>query len=303
METEALKVVNRGEEDEMDMSGYRLCRWKLAIVGVGVVLTGGFLLLLLYWMPEWCVKATCTRTPIREAEVVLLRSTDEFKRWFSAKVRVMLAPGKNPFDCPDSKIVVNGHTPHPAENQTEDCQRKYSEYQPVQIRYFTLHSTKYYWNDMSQNFEVLKGLEDLGVKCSSVHDDHSKGLTEDEQDYRRLFFGENEIAVKVPSVFKLLIKELSDNLYQRLPDGLFDNQVDLRQLFLDNNRLDDIQLGSMEVACYIYLFIGLQAASCVLGCPDGCKCSNQRVTCAGKAVTRVPSPLPFDTLRLDLIGH
>ncbi|MGH0150703.1 UNVERIFIED_CONTAM: hypothetical protein FKN15_061346 [Acipenser sinensis] len=213
METEALKVVNRGEEDEMDMSGYRLCRWKLAIVGVGVVLTGGFLLLLLYWMPEWCVKATCTRTPIREAEVVLLRSTDEFKRWFSAKVRVMLAPGKNPFDCPDSKIVVNGHTPHPAENQTEDCQRKYSEYQPVQIRYFTLHSTKYYWNDMSQNFEVLKGLEDLGVKCSSVHDDHSKGLTEDEQDYRRLFFGENEIAVKVPSVFKLLIKEVLNPFY------------------------------------------------------------------------------------------
>ncbi|MGH0134052.1 UNVERIFIED_CONTAM: hypothetical protein FKN15_011811 [Acipenser sinensis] len=75
MEKEALKVVNRGEEDEMDMLGYRLCRWKLAIVGVGVVLTGGFLLLLLYWMPEWCVKATCTRTPIREAEVVLLRST------------------------------------------------------------------------------------------------------------------------------------------------------------------------------------------------------------------------------------
>ncbi|XP_033894991.3 polyamine-transporting ATPase 13A3-like isoform X2 [Acipenser ruthenus] len=213
MEKEALKVVNRGEEDEMDMLGYRLCHWKLAIVCVGVVLTGGFLLLLLYWMPEWCVKATCTRTPIREAEVVLLRSTDEFKRWFRAKVRVMLAPGKNPFDCPDSRIVANGHTPHPAENQTEDCERKHSEYQPVQIRYFTLHSTKYYWNDMIQNFEVLKGLEDLGVKCSSVHDDHSKGLTEDEQDYRRLFFGENEIAVKVPSVFKLLIKEVLNPFY------------------------------------------------------------------------------------------
>ncbi|RXM95755.1 putative cation-transporting ATPase 13A3 [Acipenser ruthenus] len=211
MEKEALKVVNRGEEDEMDMLGYRLCHWKLAIVCVGVVLTGGFLLLLLYWMPEWCVKATCTRTPIREAEVVLLRSTDEFKRWFRAKVRVMLAPGKNPFDCPDSRIVANGHTPHPAENQTEDCERKHSEYQP--IRYFTLHSTKYYWNDMIQNFEVLKGLEDLGVKCSSVHDDHSKGLTEDEQDYRRLFFGENEIAVKVPSVFKLLIKEVLNPFY------------------------------------------------------------------------------------------
>lgn len=25
----------------------------------------------------------------------------------------------------------------------------------LQIRYFTLHSTKYYWNDEVQNFEVL----------------------------------------------------------------------------------------------------------------------------------------------------
>ncbi|XP_041127230.1 probable cation-transporting ATPase 13A3 [Polyodon spathula] len=213
MEKEALKVLNRGEEDEMDVSGYRLCHWKLAIVGMGVVLTGGFLLLLLYWMPEWCVKATCTRTTVREAEVVLLRSTDEFKRWFRAKVYVMLAPGKNPFDCPDSRTVKNSYTAHPTENQTEDCERKYSEYQPVQIRYFTLHSTKYCWNDVIQNFEVLKGLEDLGVKCSSVHDEHSKGLTKDEQDYRRLFFGENEIAVKVPSVFKLLIKEVLNPFY------------------------------------------------------------------------------------------
>lgn len=26
----------------------------------------------------------------------------------------------------------------------------------LQIRYFTLHSTKYFWNDELQNFEVLK---------------------------------------------------------------------------------------------------------------------------------------------------
>lgn len=58
-----------------ELSGYRLCRWKLAFVAVGVLCSGGFLLLLLYWLPEWCVKATCTRTTIRDAEVVLLQST------------------------------------------------------------------------------------------------------------------------------------------------------------------------------------------------------------------------------------
>lgn len=58
-----------------EIYGYSLCRWKLALVTTGVLCTGGFLLLLLYWMPEWRVKATCTRTPLRGCEVVLLRTT------------------------------------------------------------------------------------------------------------------------------------------------------------------------------------------------------------------------------------
>uniref|UniRef100_A0A3Q2WEQ9 Cation-transporting ATPase n=1 Tax=Haplochromis burtoni TaxID=8153 RepID=A0A3Q2WEQ9_HAPBU len=75
MEKEDLKIVNKGEEEEMELQGYRLCRWRLALVGLGVLCTGGFLLLVLYWMPEWCVKSTCTRTTARDAQVVLLRST------------------------------------------------------------------------------------------------------------------------------------------------------------------------------------------------------------------------------------
>ncbi|XP_006637789.1 polyamine-transporting ATPase 13A3 isoform X1 [Lepisosteus oculatus] len=216
MEKEDMKIVNKGQEDEMEISGYTLCRWKLALVGVGVVCTGGFLLLLLYWMPEWFVKSTCTRTTIREAKMVLLRSTDEFRTWFRAKVRVMLAPGKSPFDSLDSQdntTLANGHTPHATDSPSRGFVKKYAEYQPVQVRYFTLHSTTYYWNDMVQNFEVLKGLEDLEVTCSSIHDDHSMGLTKDQQEYRRLFFGVNEIAVKVPSVFKLLIKEVLNPFY------------------------------------------------------------------------------------------
>ncbi|XP_066565308.1 polyamine-transporting ATPase 13A3 isoform X1 [Amia ocellicauda] len=216
MEKEDVKIVNKGQEDEMEISGYRLSRWKLALVGVGVVCTGGFLLLLLYWMPEWCVKGTCTRTSVREAEMVLLRSTDEFKRWFRAKVRIMLAPGKGPFASLDSQTntaVANGHSPRSSDTPPEEFEKKYAEYQPVQIRHFTLHSTRYYWNDTIQNFVVFKGLEDEKVTCSSIHDDHSTGLTKDQQEYRRLFFGVNDIAVKVPSVFKLLIKEVLNPFY------------------------------------------------------------------------------------------
>uniref|UniRef100_A0A3P8ZAV0 Polyamine-transporting ATPase 13A3 n=1 Tax=Esox lucius TaxID=8010 RepID=A0A3P8ZAV0_ESOLU len=145
-----LKIVNKEEEDEMELQGYRVCRWRVALVGLGVLCTGGFLLLLLYWMPEWCVKATCTRTTVREAQVVLLRSTDEFKRWFLAKVRVMLAPGRNPFDTNSGNFFFH------LKCFLNKKFRLISEFTfTLQIRYFTLHSKKYFWNDKLQNFEVL----------------------------------------------------------------------------------------------------------------------------------------------------
>lgn len=58
-----------------EIYGYDLCRWKLVLVTVGVICSGGFLLLLLYWMPQWRVKATCRRTTLKDCEVVLLRTT------------------------------------------------------------------------------------------------------------------------------------------------------------------------------------------------------------------------------------
>uniref|UniRef100_A0A8C5GQ62 Polyamine-transporting ATPase 13A3 n=1 Tax=Gouania willdenowi TaxID=441366 RepID=A0A8C5GQ62_GOUWI len=175
MEKEDIKLLNKGEEEEMDLQGYRLCRWRLALVGFGVICTGGFLLLLLYWMPEWCVKSTCTRTTARDAEVVLLRSTVGLnisplcqtaiflpRMDSTGEAGVYLTKYRKDFDCGVTQYLFL-----------------------PQIRYFTFHSTKYYWNDELQNFEVLT----------------------------RLFFGVNEIAVKVPSVFKLLIKEVLNPFY------------------------------------------------------------------------------------------
>ncbi|XP_047446423.1 polyamine-transporting ATPase 13A3-like isoform X2 [Mugil cephalus] len=193
--------------------GYRPCLWKMVLVGVGAVCSGGLLLLLLYWLPEWAVKGTCTRTSLRDAHTLLLRTKDEFKQWFRAKVHVMLAPGKKPFDDLDlqSKTQLpNGDGDHSTEEELHgECL-----YGPsAQINYFTHHSMRYYWNDEIQNYEFYKGLEDVNVSCASIHSDHSAGLPKALQDYRRLFFGENEIAVIVPSLFKLLIMEVLNPFY------------------------------------------------------------------------------------------
>uniref|UniRef100_A0A8C0F5M3 Polyamine-transporting ATPase 13A3 n=1 Tax=Bubo bubo TaxID=30461 RepID=A0A8C0F5M3_BUBBB len=172
-----------------EIYGYDLCRWKLVLVTVGVICSGGFLLLLLYWMPQWRVKATCKRTTLRDCEVVLLRTTDEFKIWFCAKVRIMPSLGANPLQNPNPIVhkVSNGHAVHFCESAAEENKNDLKKYLPVSkpIRYFTHHSVKYFWNDSVQNFDVV----------------------------RKAFYGVNEIAVKVPSIFKLLIKEVLNPFY------------------------------------------------------------------------------------------
>ncbi|KAB1283711.1 putative cation-transporting ATPase 13A3 [Camelus dromedarius] len=189
MDKEERRTINQGHEDEMEIYGYNLCRWKLAVVSVGVVCTGGFLLLLLYWMPEWRVKATCVRAAVKDCEVVLLRTTDEFRTWFCAKIR-FLSVETHPFSSPQclANKISSGRAVHLPENLAEENKvemSKYSQTQSQQIRYFTHHSVKYFWNDTLHNFDFL----------------------------RKLLYGVNEIAVKVPSAFKLLIKEVLNPFY------------------------------------------------------------------------------------------
>lgn len=70
-----LQLYERACLPVQEVWGYQLCLWKLVLVGVGAVCSGGLLLLLLYWLPEWGVKGTCTPSSLREAHTLLLRTT------------------------------------------------------------------------------------------------------------------------------------------------------------------------------------------------------------------------------------
>ncbi|XP_024124360.1 probable cation-transporting ATPase 13A3 isoform X2 [Oryzias melastigma] len=192
---EEVKIINRGLEDEMEVWGYQPCLWKRILVAVGAVCSCGLLLLLLYWLPEWGVKSTCTPTSLKDAHTLLLRTTDEFKQWFRARVHVMLARGRKPFEDPDLQ------------------QKTHQANGDQKVHFFSHHSVTYYWNDEMQNFEFYQGLEDVRTSCAQIHSYHSSGLSKSLQDFRRVFFGENEIAVRVPSLFKLLIKEVLNPFY------------------------------------------------------------------------------------------
>uniref|UniRef100_F7EWX8 Polyamine-transporting ATPase 13A3 n=1 Tax=Ornithorhynchus anatinus TaxID=9258 RepID=F7EWX8_ORNAN len=211
MDKEDRKTINQGQEDEMEIYGYNLSRWKLVLVAIGVFCSGGFLLLILYWFPEWRVKATCIKSSIKDCEVVLLRTTDEFRIWFCAKVRFLSLESdsiQKPKTVPHK--VSNGHAVHLPESLAEE--NKYSQVQLQEIRFFTHHSVKYFWNDTLHNFDFLKGLDE-GVPCTSIYEKYSTGLTKGMHAYRKLLYGINEITVKVPSVFKLLVKEVLNPFY------------------------------------------------------------------------------------------
>lgn len=80
---------------------------------------------------------------------------DEFRRWFLARVRVMLAPGNNPFysldtqtssppssssptcpfSSPASPSLANGHTPYPsAASPARELLNKFVDYQPTKVK-------------------------------------------------------------------------------------------------------------------------------------------------------------------------
>uniref|UniRef100_A0A8C5MPF4 Polyamine-transporting ATPase 13A3 n=1 Tax=Leptobrachium leishanense TaxID=445787 RepID=A0A8C5MPF4_9ANUR len=209
--------INKGCDDEMEIWGYSLCRWKLALVAVGVLCSGGFLLLLLYWMPKWRVKATCSRAPLKDCDVVLLRTTDEFKQWFCAKIRIRMCQGTDPFQTPASMTskAMNGHAgllPEGLSAHIEDCAFSITEIPLQEVRYFMHHSVTYFWSDLEHAFLFIYGLDE-GVQCSEIHTTHNGGLSKELHDYRKLFYGINDITVKVPSVFKLLIKEVLNPFY------------------------------------------------------------------------------------------
>uniref|UniRef100_A0A8D2LHB1 Cation-transporting ATPase n=1 Tax=Varanus komodoensis TaxID=61221 RepID=A0A8D2LHB1_VARKO len=210
MERASKAYVNRDEEDEMEVSGYSPCCWKLALVVLGTVCSGGFLLLFLYWLPKLSVRWTCSSVPLRDARVLLLRTTDQFRTWSRARVASFLAPGSDPLGFPQ---LPESRRPLCQAGQPEDwdCEEgllsQPASGEQVEIRCFVHHNARYLWSAESQAFRRLRALE-VGQPCSALHARAGCPAVP-----RRLFFGANQIDVRVPPVPKLLVKEVLNPFY------------------------------------------------------------------------------------------
>ncbi|MBN3290527.1 AT134 ATPase, partial [Polypterus senegalus] len=151
---EHCQLINHREENEMQMFAYKSQQCRQALCIVGGIFTCGFLYLLFYWKPEWNVWANCTPCSLEEADVVLLRTTDDFKSYSRKVVRwVYLSPGSDR-ERPlfqDQGSVLYKVTVHP----------------DLKVRYFEAQKLRYAWDRM-ESMRLIVGPNSIEIQISPI---------------------------------------------------------------------------------------------------------------------------------------
>ncbi|XP_078523236.1 putative cation-transporting ATPase 13A4 [Lissotriton helveticus] len=197
-------LLNQGEENEMEMFGYKThpCRRVLCIIGH--ILSLGLLPFLFYWKPEWEVWAHCTPSTLKDADVMLLRTTDDFKTYSRKKVRwlylsAVLNPSSGKGDYlikADKNAIVNRAIMEPEHK----------------VRFIQVQKIRYVWDSSENQFTKIGTLEEK-YSCTDMHTKFGSGFTSEEQEIRKLIVGPNAIEVEVLPVWKLLFKEILNPFY------------------------------------------------------------------------------------------
>uniref|UniRef100_A0A8C0GCW7 Cation-transporting ATPase n=1 Tax=Chelonoidis abingdonii TaxID=106734 RepID=A0A8C0GCW7_CHEAB len=167
----------------------------------GYILSCGVLWLVFYWKPAWDVWANCIPCSLQEADITLLRTTDEFQIYSWKKVTWISVSSLNKFraDYPitaDENSIINKAIMKP----------------DLKVRCIQVQKIRYIWNNPEQQFQKVGSLEDSHT-CSAIHAKFGSGLRCEEQEIRRLICGPNAIDIQVVPVWKLLIKEVLNPFY------------------------------------------------------------------------------------------
>ncbi|KFO94121.1 putative cation-transporting ATPase 13A4 [Buceros rhinoceros silvestris] len=193
--------LNQGEENEMEIFGYKTQRWRRVLCIAGYILSCGALLLLFYWKPEWDVWANCIRCSLEKADIVLLRTTDEFQI-YSRKTVTWISVS----------ALIKSRSDYPATAEEDSIFSKAIMKPRLQVKSIQVQKIRYVWNIYAKQFQKVGALEDH-YTCSAIHARFGSGLTCNEQNVRRVICGPNTIDVPVIPIWKLLIKEVLNPFY------------------------------------------------------------------------------------------
>ncbi|XP_043449229.1 probable cation-transporting ATPase 13A4 [Prionailurus bengalensis] len=197
-------LLNEGEENEMELFGYRTQGFRKTLCLAGSIFSFGILPLVFYWRPAWHVWANCVPCSLQEADVVLLRTTDEFHTYSWKKVMWIYLSSLN---------STFGVTPdHPLITDEEDIINRAIRKPDLKVRCIKVQKIRYVWNNLEGQFQKIGSLEDW-LSSAKIHLKFGSGLTREEQEIRRLICGPNTIDVEITPIWKLLIKEVLNPFY------------------------------------------------------------------------------------------
>ncbi|XP_070207558.1 polyamine-transporting ATPase 13A3-like isoform X2 [Littorina saxatilis] len=192
--------LNPGQEDQMEIVGYKLNKCKYYLSWLLYVLTVGLLRLLFYWLPHLMVQFTHRECSLDQAEKVIMK--DHYDQSFVSTVKT-----EGPGQGTDEPLVYN------SSGKGDVIGLEFPQSKSLitpGMRWFKTKKVKYIWDPHSNNFQKLRGLED-GYKFSYYH--QLQGFSTEEQVERRYLYGINKIAVHVVPIVVLLFKEVLSPFY------------------------------------------------------------------------------------------
>ncbi|KAM3930935.1 putative cation-transporting ATPase 13A4 [Leptodactylus fuscus] len=198
VQDDSRRLLNEGQDNEMEIFGYITVRWKKALCIAGYIFSFGLLWFLFDWKPEWEVWACCTPSSLQEADTVLLRETDEFKRCSRKKVQWTQLSEQSSYEFlhADDNCILNKSIIKPG----------------LKVKSIWVQKIKYVWLHSEEHFQKAGTLDDM-YSCPQIHSRFGLGLSKTEQELRRIVCGPNAIEVEITPVWKLLFKEVFNPYY------------------------------------------------------------------------------------------
>ncbi|XP_055351131.1 polyamine-transporting ATPase 13A3-like isoform X2 [Paramacrobiotus metropolitanus] len=206
---ECRSILNSGEEDQVEIFGYRRNPVKLVLTWISIICTCGIVRLIFYWMRHWMLQCTHSLCTLEHADYVLLKNT--YDQWFVCKVKSLrtdaerarrtAATEQRP-SVPSVSESVDSSVVYPKEN---------GKFEGVDdIRYFDDRRIRYIWNTESKAFVRLLGLDQ---HLSAEYFQTCSPLNSSEVQQRRLLYQSNEINIEVSPIIKILFKEVLNPFY------------------------------------------------------------------------------------------
>uniref|UniRef100_A0A674I4V3 Cation-transporting ATPase n=1 Tax=Terrapene triunguis TaxID=2587831 RepID=A0A674I4V3_9SAUR len=158
-----------------EIFGYKTQGCRKAMCIAGYIFSCGALLLLFYWKPAWDVWANCIPCNLQEADVILLRTTDEFQKYTRKKVtwidlstlNLSVRDTSDSLFIADKDSVINRAIMKPE----------------LKVRSIQVQKIRYIWDLSVKQFQKVGSLDDSN-SCYDIHHKFGTGLTREEQNIR-----------------------------------------------------------------------------------------------------------------------